>query len=207
VKSEAVGMADLRDLLKMLKQHHTAHPAHPMPSFGSIQASTSSLTSTTNSSSEMYLGYSPLASDINHVVEGTGEKQPRRRTWAETSVGPELSNLLSLVMPSSLFDSNPLPIRQSRGRPSLAAIFRIPTHSGPITEFQGQALQYNQTRRATRRGRVSWRLLKGLTVILKRTGIGLNQWEIPHRGELDKTWIPSKFPVSFMLIRLMRVCV
>jgi len=71
----------------------------------------------------MYLGYSPSASDINHVVEG----QPRRRR-AETSVGPESSSrdLPSLGMPSSLFDSNPLPIRQSRGRPSLAAIFRIP---------------------------------------------------------------------------------
>ncbi|KAF8334358.1 hypothetical protein F5887DRAFT_991430 [Amanita rubescens] len=122
-RASRLGMAGLRDLLKMLKRHHTAHPAHPMPSFGSIQASTSSLTSATNSSSEMYLGYSPSASDINHAVEG----QPRRRR-AETSVGPESSSrdLPSLGIPSSLFDSNPLPIRQSRGRPSLAAIFRIP---------------------------------------------------------------------------------
>jgi len=126
-RASRLGMAGLRDLLRMLKRHHTAHPAHPMPSFGSVQASTSSLTSATNSSSEMYSGYPPSASDLNHVLEGAGERQPGRRR-AETSVGPESSSrdLPSLAVSSSLFDSNPLPIRQSRGRPSLAAIFRIP---------------------------------------------------------------------------------
>ena len=125
-RASRLGMAGLRDLLRMLKRHHTAHPAHPMPSFGSIQASTSSLTSATNSSSEMYLGCSPSASDINHVIEGAGERQPGRRR-GETSTGPESSSrdLPPLAMSSSLFDSNPLPSRQ-RGRPSLAAIFRIP---------------------------------------------------------------------------------
>ncbi|KAF8731059.1 hypothetical protein AX14_005263 [Amanita brunnescens Koide BX004] len=126
-RASRLGMAGLRDLLKMLKRHHTAHPAHPMPSLGSIQASTTSLTSATNSSSEMYSGC-PSSSDIGHV-EG-GERQPYGRRRAKTSIGPEsLSSsrdLPSLPMPASLFDSTPLPSRQSRGRPSLATIFRLP---------------------------------------------------------------------------------
>ena len=127
-RASRLGMAGLRDLLKMLKRHHTAHPVHPMPSLGSIQASTASLTSATNSSSEIYSGC-PSFSDINHVE---GERPPvygRRR--AKTSVGPESlsssrGDLPPLPMPSTLFDSTPLPSRQSRGRPSLAAIFRLP---------------------------------------------------------------------------------
>ena len=116
-----------------------AHPAHPMPSFGSTQASTSSLTSATNSSSEMYLGYSPSASDINHVVESASKRQQSGRTRVETSVGPESSSrdLPSLAMPPSLLESSPLPIRQSRGRPSLAAIFRIP-NSVPVPSSVAQ---------------------------------------------------------------------
>ena len=127
-RASRLGMAGLRDLLKMLKRHHTAHPIHPMPSLGSIQASTASLTSATNSSSEIYSGC-PSSSDINHIEGARPPVYGRRR--AKTSIGPESlslskTDLPSLPMPSSLFDSTPLPSRQSKGRPSLAAIFRLP---------------------------------------------------------------------------------
>ena len=126
-RASRLGMAGLRDLLKMLKRHHTAHPIHPMPSLGSIQASTVSLTSATNSSSEIF--GCPSSSDVNHVEGARPPVYGRRR--AKTSIGPESlsssrGDLPSLPMPSTLFDSTPLPSRQSRGRPSLASIFRLP---------------------------------------------------------------------------------
>ncbi|KAK2463307.1 hypothetical protein APHAL10511_004962 [Amanita phalloides] len=124
-----LGMAGLRDLLKMLKRHYTAHPVHPMPSFGSIPPSTSSLASATNSSSDIHQqhsggGYPSSSSNLAH-----GERPVtygRRR--AKTSFGPESLTASTL----ELYDdaTTPLPVRQ-RGRPSLAAIFRIPNPLKP----------------------------------------------------------------------------
>ncbi|KAF8625459.1 hypothetical protein AX17_006860 [Amanita inopinata Kibby_2008] len=128
-RTSRLGMAGLRDLLRMLKRHHTAHPTHPMPHFGSIPQSTASLTSTTNSSSDVHYGYNyPSSGDLSHLDAGKAATYGRRR--AKTSSGPEsVRDVGQLTMPSStfsLYDSNPLPPRQSKGRPSLAAIFRIP---------------------------------------------------------------------------------
>ncbi|KAF8627957.1 hypothetical protein AX15_004168 [Amanita polypyramis BW_CC] len=131
-RGSRLGMAGLRDLLKMLKRHHTAHPAHPMPSFGSIPQSTSSIASAANSSSDAHYGY-PSTGDLNRSEGGRLATFGRRR--AKTSLGPESisssSRGLSPLTIPSMYDSTPLPSRQSRGRPSLAAIFRIPNSLKP----------------------------------------------------------------------------
>ncbi|PFH46288.1 hypothetical protein AMATHDRAFT_51142 [Amanita thiersii Skay4041] len=133
-RGSKLGMAGLRDLLRMLKRHHTAHPAHPTPRPTSfvpphppVAPSTTSLSSATNSSTDVHSRYL-LPLDQNVIGDGRGGAGVSGRRRAKTSSGPEslgASSSTSSMFPS-MYDSTPLPSRPSRGRPSLAAIFRIP---------------------------------------------------------------------------------
>ncbi|KIL63035.1 hypothetical protein M378DRAFT_198963 [Amanita muscaria Koide BX008] len=129
-RTSRLGMSGLRDLLKMLKRHHTAHP---IPSF---QSTSSLATNITNSSSDLNRGY-PSTSDLHRPEAEKAATYGRRR--AKTSLGPDV-----VPSPFSIYDSTPLPTRQSRGRPSLASIFRIPNSLKPHKVSGSHAAQASE---------------------------------------------------------------